>query len=56
MNIDNKDYLAAFLLSGFVGGERKILNNIPFASAISGVLLLSVANLLPTVEEEDEGS
>ena len=60
--MDNKHYLAAFILSGFTGigcemiltvnagdseGERKILRNIPIASVISGLLFLSALNLLP---------
>ena len=59
-------YFAAFLLSGFVGigckmilsanagkgNEKKILNNIPIASAISGLLLFSAVNILPDNEDE----
>ena len=54
-------YLTVFLLSGFVGigckkilsanvkgeDEKKKLNNIPIASAISGLLLFSAVNILP---------
>ena len=69
--MNNKDYLAAFILSGFTGlgckmiltvnagdseGERKILDNIPIASVISGLLFLSTLKLLPYEEKEEEGS
>ena len=60
--MENKDYLAAFIFSGFAGigckiilsanardSERSLLDNIPIASAISGVLLLRVANLLSDI-------
>ena len=59
----NKDYLLAFIFSGFVGigckmilsskaweEERSILENIPIASAISGVLLFSAVSILPDIE------
>ena len=62
----NKDYLAMFLLSEIIGlgckmvlsvnagdRERKVLDNIPIASVISGLLLLSAADILPDTEEED---
>ena len=67
--MDNKHYLAAFILSGFTGlgckmilsvnagdcdGERKILDNIPIASVISGLLFLSALKLLPYEEKEEE--
>ena len=70
--MDNKDYLAMFLLSGFTGlgckmilsvntgpaslseGERKMLDNIPIASVISGLLFLSALKLLP-YEDPTEG-
>ena len=60
--MDNKHYLAAFIVSGFTGigckmilavnagsseEERRILDNIPLASVISGLLFLSALNLLP---------
>ena len=66
----NNDYLAAFILAGFTGigckmilsidasdteGERKVLDNIPIASAISGAILFSSIMLLPNIEVE-EGS
>ena len=58
------DYFAAFILAGFTGlgckmilsteagceGEKKILNNIPIACAISGALLFAAISLLPNVE------
>ena len=70
MNVDNKQYLAAFLFSGFVGmgckmilsadvGESevecRILDNIPIACAISGALIFSAVKILPNIEVE-EGS
>ena len=69
MNIDNKHYLAAFLFAGFTGlgckmilsvnagdcdSERRTSDNIPIASAISGVLFLSAIKLLPDIEEEEQ--
>ena len=66
--VKNEDYLAVFMFSGIIGlgckmilsvnaGEcerqRKILDNIPMASAISGLLLLSAVSILPDTEEED---
>ena len=67
MNIDNKQYLTAFLFSGFVGigckmilssnareEDNDILNNIPIASAISCVLFLSALKLLPDIEIEED--
>ena len=59
----NKDYLGVFIFCGFAGIGAKIilsanakeedenlLENIPIASAISGVLLLASVNLLPDIE------
>ena len=60
------EYFVVFMLSGFVGigckmilstniekdSEKKILNNIPIASALSGLLLYSALNILPEEEEE----
>ena len=64
----NNDYFSAFILAGFAGlgckmilsidanseceNERKILDNIPIACAISGALLFSAVNLLPNIEAE----
>ena len=67
--MDNKHYLAAFILSGFTGlgckmiltvnagdseEERKILDNIPIASVASGLLFCSALKLLPTKGPEEE--
>ena len=65
--MDNKQYLAAFLFSGFAGigckmilsanareEDRDLLDNIPIASAISGVLFLSALKLLPDIEIEED--
>ena len=66
--MDKKHYLAAFIVSGFTGigckmiltanagiseEERKILDNIPIASVVSGLLFLSALNLLPNIEAEE---
>ena len=62
------DYFSAFIIAGFTGlgcktilsieagdseEERKILNNIPIACAISGAILFSAVGLLPNIEAED---
>ena len=39
--------------TGRSGRQRKILDNIPMASVISGLLLLSAVNILPETEEEE---
>ena len=62
----NKDYLGAFIFSGFAGigckmilsanareQDRSLLDNIPIASAISGVLLLTAVSILPDIEVEE---
>ena len=61
----NSDYFSIFILAGFTGfgckmilsveageseEEKKILDNIPIACAISGALLFAGINLLPNVE------
>ena len=65
----NEDYLAVFLFSGIIGlgckmilsvnagdecdRERKVLDNIPIATVISGLLLLSAVSILPDPTEEE---
>ena len=60
--VKNRDYLGAFIFCGFAGigaklilsanakEEDEVLENIPIASAILGVLLLATVNLLPDIE------
>ena len=63
----NNDYFAAFILAGFTGlgckmilsveagdceSEKKMLENIPIACAISGALLFAAMRLLPNIEAE----
>ena len=65
--MENKHYLAAFIFSGFAGigckmilsanareEDQQVLDKIPIASAISGVLFLSAVSLLPDIEIEED--